>query len=334
VKLTMYLMLILLAANFANVVGDFAGLAAGAEIFGIPRFISVPIAALFVWFIVVKGSYERVEKIFLWACLIYITYIISGILAKPDWGEVVRQTIHPAAKFDSSYVYMAIAVLGTTIAPWMQFYQQSAVRDKHVPIKDYSYSQWDVYIGTAAMAAVSLFIIVSCAATLHKNGISVLTADKAALALAPLAGKYASILFAIGLINAAVFSISIIPLSSSYAICEAFGWESDIDKSFKEAPMFFGIYTLLIVVGAFVILIPGIPLIPIMILSQALNGILLPFVLIMIIKLINDKKLMGKYTNSYIFNVLAWITIISVSALSVTLIVMTIFPALSNIFQK
>ncbi len=323
VKVTVYLMFILFLANFANVIGNFAGIAAGAELFNIPRFVSIPLGALFVWFLVVKGSYERTEKIFLWACLIYLTYIASGLMAKPDWGKIADSTIHPQVSFDRNYIYMVIAIVGSTIAPWMQFFQQSAIRDKQVDEKNYVYVRWDTYIGTIAMAIVSFFIIVACAATLHVQGIKIESAEQAALALAPLAGKYASILFGVGLLNAAIFSTAIIPISTSYAICESFGWESGMGKSFKEAPVFLGIYTFMIVAGSFILMIPGIPLIPIMVLSQALNGILLPFILIIIMKLINDKRLMGKWTNSLVFNILAWITTIVISILSVILIVMT-----------
>jgi NRAMP (natural resistance-associated macrophage protein)-like metal ion transporter len=328
VRITMYLMLVLLAANFANVIGNFAGLAAAAELmFGVPRFVSVPLGAFLAWFLVVKGTYEKVEKIFLWACLIYVTYIISGLLAKPDWGDVGRQIVMPSVKPDLPYIYMVIAIVGTTIAPWMQFFQQSAVRDKHVPLKDYAFVRWDTYVGTIIMAFVTSFIIIACAATLHVKGLKVETAEQAALALAPLAGKYASLLFGIGLLNAAVFATSIIPISTAYSICEAFGWESGIGKSFKEAPVFLGIYTFLIVAGAFVILIPGIPLIPIMVMSQALNGILLPFILIMILVLVNNRKLMGNFVNSRIFNFLAWFTVVIVSILSIILVVMGFMPA-------
>jgi NRAMP (natural resistance-associated macrophage protein)-like metal ion transporter len=328
VKITMYLMLVLLAANFGNVVGNFAGLAAGAEMFGIPRGAAVPIGAFLVWFMVLKGSYERTEKIFLWACLIYLTYIISGIMAKPDWGEVARQAVSPKVKVDFSYVYMITAILGTTIAPWMQFFQQSAIRDKEVDQKNYAYVRWDTYIGTFVMSVVSCFIIIACAATLHTKGIKVETAEQAALALAPLAGKYCSLLFGIGLLNAAVFATAIIPLSSSYAICEAFGWESGMGKSFKEAPVFFGIYTGMIVVGALIISVPGIPLIPIMILSQAFNGILLPFIVIMVLLLVNKKELMGKFVNSKRFNFVAWLAVVLIVALSVFLVVTTLVPSL------
>lgn len=328
VKVTMYLMLVLLAANFANVIGNFAGIAAGAELFGISRALSVPLGAFLVWFLVFRGSYEKVEKIFLWACLIYLTYIISGILAKPDWGQVAHETLMPKVRNDFPYIYMVIAIVGSTIAPWMQFYQQSAIRDKQVDPKDYGYVRWDTYIGTIFMALVSFFIIVACAATLHAKGIRIETAEQAAQALAPLAGKYCSVLFGIGLLNAAIFSTAIIPLSTSYAICEAFGWESGVGKSFREAPMFLGIYTALIVFGALIISIPGIPLIPIMVLSQALNGILLPVILIMLLILINKKRLMGKWTNSALFNILAWVTVVVVILLSLVLIAMTIFPSL------
>lgn len=328
VKPTMYLMLILLAANLANVIGNFAGIAAASELFNIPRAISVPVAAFFVWFLVLKGSYEKVEKIFLWACLIYLTYVISGIMAKPDWGEVAAQTLKPSIETNFPYIYMVIAIVGSTIAPWMQFYQQSAIRDKQVAPKNYSYVKWDTYVGTIFMAIVSFFVIVACAATLHKQGIRIETAKDAALALKPLAGKYCFILFGVGLLNAAIFSTAIIPLSTSYAICEAFGWESGVGKSFKEAPVFMGIYTGLIVLGALIIAIPGVPLIPIMVLSQALNGILLPVILIMVLLLINNKEIMGEWVNSKLFNCLAWLTVVVVMILSLVLIVMTLFPSL------
>jgi len=328
VKATMYLMLVLFAANFANVIGNFAGIAAASELFHIPKAISVPAAAFFVWFLVLKGSYEKVEKIFLWACLIYLTYIFSGIMAGPDWGEVAAQTFKPSIRTDFPYIYMVIAIVGSTIAPWMQFYQQSAIRDKEVSPKNYSFVRWDTYIGTIFMAIVSFFIIVACAATLNKQGIQIETAKDAALALKPLAGKYCFVLFGIGLLNAAIFSTAVIPLSTSYAICEAFGWESGVGKSFREAPVFMGIYTGLVVLGALIILIPGVPLIPIMVLSQALNGILLPVILIMILLLINNKEIMGEWINSKLFNFLAWFTVVVVIILSVVLIVMTLFPSL------
>ncbi len=326
VKITMYLMVVLLVANFANVIGNFAGIAAGAELFGVPRSFSIPVVALFVWFLVLKGSYEKVEKIFLWACLIYLTYIVSGIMAKPDWSDVARQTFMPRIKADFSYIYMVIAIVGSTIAPWMQFFQQSAIRDKQVDSKDYGYVRWDTYVGTIFMAIVSFFIIVACAAAL--KGTKIETAEQAALALRPLAGDYCFTLFGIGLLNAAIFSTSVIPLSTSYAICEAFGWESGVGKSFREAPMFMGIYTGLIVLGALIISIPGIPLIPIMVLSQALNGILLPFILIIVLKLVNNKRLMGSWTNSLAFNTMAWITVVVVIILSIVLLAMTLLPSL------
>ncbi len=323
VKITMYLMMILLFANFTNVIGNFAGLAAGAELlFGIPRYVSVPLGALFVWMVVVKGSYKKVEKIFLWACLIYLTYILSGIMAKPDWGTIGRTLVRPRIETDFEWIYMVIAMMGCSLAPWMQFFQTSAVRDKNIPVKDYIFSRWDTYIGTAFMAIVSFFIMIACAATLHVEGIQIETAEQAAMALKPLAGQYASLLFGIGLMNAAVFSTAIIPISTSYAICEAFGWESGVGKKFGEAPVFLGIYTFMIAFGAFIILIPGIPLIPIMVLSQALNGILLPFILVMILILINNKKLMGNYTNSPIFNFMSWTAVAVVGLLSLILVIM------------
>jgi Mn2+/Fe2+ NRAMP family transporter len=319
-KITIWAMLALLIANLANTVAEFAGIAASMEIFGIYKYISVPITATLIWLLVVKGTYKSVEKIFLVACLVYFTYVISAFMVKPPWVEVIKQTFTPSFEFSPGYINLFIATIGTTIAPWMQFYLQSSVRDKGILAKDYVYEKIDVIGGAIFTDLIAFFIIVACAATLYKVGIKIETAKEAAEALRPLAGNYAEKLFAFGLFNASAFGAVILPLSTAYAITEAFGWESGVDRTFKEAPMFIGIYTALIVVSAIIVLIPKAPLISIMVLSQTLNGILLPFILILMLLLINNKRIMGEHTNSFTFNVIAWTTVIVIIILTVLLL--------------
>lgn len=306
VKATFYVMVALLFANLANTVAEFAGVAAALEIFGVPKYVSIPVAALLVWWLIVYGTYRRAEKVFLVACLFYVSYIISGFLARPPWGEVLTRMVVPEFSWRGEYLAMLIGVVGTTIAPWMQFYLQAAVVEKGVKPSNYRYSYYDVVVGCIVTDVVAIFIIVACAATLYAHHISVQSAQDAALALAPLAGKYCAGLFAFGLFNASLFAASILPLSTAYCVCEGFGWETGIDNKFRDAPQFFGLYTALIVLGSVFILIPGFPLLAVMYLSQVLNGILLPFVLIFILLLINRTDLMGKYVNSRTYNVIAW----------------------------
>jgi Mn2+/Fe2+ NRAMP family transporter len=328
VKLTVLLILVLIVANLGNTMAEFAGVAASMEIFGVNKYIAVPIAAALVWVLVVKGTYSFVEKIFLIASSFYATYVISGLLAHPDWGEVAKKSVVPHITFDPGYIGMVIALVGTTIAPWMQFYIQSAVVEKGVKLSDYKYTKLDVIIGCLVTDLVAFFIIVTCAATIFANGLSVENAQDAALALVPLAGQYSGWLFAFGLFNASVFAASILPLATAYTVCEGMGWDSGIDKTFRDAPQFYTLYTLLIVLGAAIILIPGAPLISIMVMSQVLNGMLLPVILIFMLLLINNKKLMGKYVNSRVYNYLAWGTTIAMTLLTVVLIVTSIFPGL------
>ena len=320
VKITFYLLVALILTNFGNTIAEFAGIAAALEIFGVSKYVSVPLGALFVWMLVVKGTYKSVEKVFLVACLFYVTYIISGFLAKPDWAAVGNSILTPELEFSAGSFAMLVGLVGTTIAPWMQFYLQSAVVEKNVSLKNYKYSRADVISGSFVVNLVALFIIVACAATLSEAGIRIETAKDAALALAPLAGKYASALFAFGLLNASLFAASILPLSTAYVVCEGMGWEQGVDKKFSEAPQFYGLYSLLIFVGAGVVLWPGLPLIPIMFFSQVINGVVLPAILIFMLILINDKKIMGSYVNGRGFNILAWITVIILVSLSVTLL--------------
>jgi NRAMP (natural resistance-associated macrophage protein)-like metal ion transporter len=324
VKITFYTMLALLITNFGNITAEFAGLAASLEIFGISRYVSVPLGAAAVWYLVVRGNYRVVEKVFLFACLVYFSYVISGFMAEPPWGEVLVAMVTPTFHMESSYIFMLMGIIGTTIAPWMQFYQQASIVEKEIHVKDYRYVWWDVVVGCVFAVVVVFFIMVCCAATLHANGILVKSAEDAAVALAPLAGKYASILFAIGLANASLFAASILPLSTAYSICEGMGWEAGVSKDFRDAPEFMALYTGLIIAGAGLILIPGAPLIGIMLVSQVINGILLPFVLIFILLLVNNRELMGEHVNGRLYNGLSWISVIILIVLTLSLLVMTV----------
>jgi NRAMP (natural resistance-associated macrophage protein)-like metal ion transporter len=320
VKITFYLLMALIFTNFGNTIAEFAGIAASLEIFHVSKYVSVPLGALFVWMLVVKGTYKSVEKVFLAACLIYVGYIISGFLADPDWGAVKESVVSPQLDLSPGSLAMLVGLIGTTIAPWMQFYLQSAVVEKNVRLRNYKYSRADVISGSFMVNLVAFFIIVACAATISKAGIRIETAKDAALALTPLAGKYASFLFAIGLLNASLFAASILPLSTAYVVCEGMGWEQGVDKKFSQAPQFYGLYSLLIFLGAGVVLWPNLPLIPIMFISQVINGVVLPVILVFILILINNKKIMGSYTNGRGFNILAWLTVAVLVALSVTLL--------------
>ncbi|MFA5255304.1 MAG: Nramp family divalent metal transporter [Candidatus Omnitrophota bacterium] len=324
VKITFWAMAAFLLSNFTNTISEFSGIAASCEIFGISRYISLPIAAVIIWWIVVKGTYKSVEKIFLFACLFYVAYVATGFLVRPSWKIIAKETISPQFTFDKAYILMLMGIIGTTIAPWMQFYQQSSVVEKGINIKDYKYARLDVIIGGIVVSVVAMFIVISCAATLFKNGVRIETAKDAALALKPLAGKYCSTLFAFGLLNASVFSAMILPLATAYSVCEGLGWETGVDKRMKEAPQFYFLFTALIVLGAGVIMFPQINLVSVMLLSQAANAVFLPFVLIFMLLLINDKRLMGQYRNSKFFNIIAWSTVVIVIALTLALTVTTV----------
>lgn len=308
VKITFWLMVFLLITDLGNTAAEFAGWAASAEILGINKYIAVPVGALFIWLLVVKGSYQMFEKIFLFVCAVYLIYIPSAVMAKPDWAKVAVQTIKPSFHFGSAYIITLIGIIGTTITPWMQFYLQSAVVEKRIPKEQYWASRIDVIAGCIMTDVVAFFIIVACGATLFPAGLKIDSAESAALALAPIAGKYASVLFAIGLANASLFAACILPLATAYYICEGMGWEAGVNKTFKAAPQFMWIYTFLIVVGALIVLVPKAPLIAIMWISQVINGLMLPFVLIFMLSLINRYDLMGEYRNSNTFNRIAWAT--------------------------
>ncbi len=321
VRVTFYIMAALLFANLANTVAEFAGVAAALEIFGVSKYLSIPLAALFVWWLVVYGTYRRVENVFLVACLFYVAYLVSGLLAAPPWGVVLTRMVVPEFTWRADYLVMVVGIVGTTIAPWMQFYLQSAVVEKGVRPADYRYTRYDVIVGCVVAVVVAMFIMVACAATLHEQGIRIQTAQDAALALAPLAGRYCAGLFAFGLFNASLFAASVLPLSTAYYVCEAFGWETGIDRRFREAPQFFGLYTTLIVLGGAFILIPRFPLLLVMYLSQVLNGVLLPFVLIFMLALVNRRDLMGAHVNSRTFNLVAWASCVVMIVLTVLMVV-------------
>ncbi len=320
VKVTFYSMLVLVLANIGNVMAEFSGIAASADLFGINRPVLIVLCAFFVWWLVVKGNYKFVEKVFLGACLFYVAYIISGFITKPDWVAIGHEVIRPRLHFNKIYIVMLVGLIGTTIAPWMQFYQQASVVEKGIKLKDYGYHRLDVIIGAFVVTIVAFFIVVVCGSTLFKHGLSIETAKDAALALKPLAGNYCYLLFAFGLFNASLFAASILPLSTAYSVCEGMGWESGVNKSFRQAPHFYALYTGIIILGAVFILIPRVPLVKVMLFSQVANGILLPFVLIFMLRLINDKRLMGEYVNSRIYNIVAWAMVVIMSLLSLMLL--------------
>jgi NRAMP (natural resistance-associated macrophage protein)-like metal ion transporter len=311
-RITFFMMIGILITNFGNIVTEFIGIATSLELFGLSRFATVPVCCVIVWLIVVKGQYKSVEKVFLAASFFYITYIVAGVLAHPAWKDamVATVTLPKLASFrEQAYLYMVIGVVGTTIAPWMQFYLQSSIVEKGVTKRGYKASQLDVVTGCIFTDIVAWFIIVACAATLYVHGVhDIRFAADAAQALKPLAGDYAYILFAVGLFNASLFAASILPLSTAYTVCEGLGFESGVGQKFSEAPAFYWLYTLLIAAGGAVVLIPGLPLLKIAVLSQVVNGIVLPFVLIFMLLLINKKELMGEYVNTRLFNAVAWLT--------------------------
>jgi Mn2+/Fe2+ NRAMP family transporter len=320
-------MLALVVANLGNTLAEFAGIAQSLEIFGISKYISVPLSAVGVWLLVVRGSAKWVERVFLVACGVYVAYIISGVLAKPDWHEVAVGSLRPSIQATGPWFTMVVTVVGTTIAPWMQFYLQSAVVEKGVRIEDYPLSRLDVIIGCIVTDVVAFFIILACGATIYKAGLHINDAKDAAVALGPLAGKYASALFAFGLFNASLFAASILPLSTAYYVCEAFGWESGIDRRREEAPQFYFLYTALIVLGAGLVLNPGLPLLKLMLLSQTANGVLLPFILVFMLLLAADERLMGRYRNPRWLQTTAWITTAVLILLTVAMVVLTLKDA-------
>lgn len=323
-RITFLMMAALVVTNFFNVMAEFAGVATSLELFNVSKYISVPIAAVVVWLIIVKGNYHLVEKVFLGASLFYVAYIVAGFLAKPNWPTAIVSFVTPPTvgmMRNNEYMYLVVGIIGATIAPWMQFYLQASIVEKGVTAKQFGASRIDVLVGAIFAPIVAGFIIIACAATLHTHGhFDIRDAGDAAAALKPLAGQYAFILFAAGLFNASLFAASILPLSTSYTVCEGLGFESGLDKKFSEAPVFYWLYTILIVAGAGVILLPGFPLLKVTVLSQVLNGILLPFVLLFMLLLVNKRELMGRHVNTRFYNIVAWFTAVAMAVLSLFLI--------------
>jgi NRAMP (natural resistance-associated macrophage protein)-like metal ion transporter len=328
-RMTFFVMLMLLVADLGNTITEFAGLASGMSVVGLSRYIAVPLGAVLVWVLVVKGTYRSVEKIFLVACLFYLAYPLSCFLAHPHWADALKGTVVPYVRLDSNYLYMLIGLVGTTIAPWMQFYLQSAVVEKGVKLREYRLSRWDVIVGCIMTDVIAFFIIAACAATIYASGHrQIKDAGEAAIALQPLAGRAASYLFAFGLCNASLFSASILPLATAYYVCEGMGVESGINKRLREAPAFYALYTTLILIGALaVILLSPDKQIPIALLSQVINGILLPFVLIFMLRLVNREDLMGDYRNNRTFNIIAWVTCVTMIGLTLVWLVSTFLPS-------
>jgi len=323
IRPTIFAMVCLLASNAATSVAEFAGIAAALELFGVTKYISVPIAAIVVWLLVVRGSYRNVEKMLLVLSGVFFAYVVAAFMAKPDWGVVIKATFVPTFIPTAGFVLIVIATIGTTIAPWMQFFVQSNIVDKGTTVKELFYTRVDVIGGAIAANIVAWFIIVTTGTVLFPRGIAASSAEKAAQALAPVAGQYASSLFAIGLFGASLLAAFVLPLTASYAVCEAFGFERGIDRTWAEAPVFNGIYTFVIFFGALFVLIPKAPLISIMVLSQAVNGVLLPFLLIFMMIIINDRRIMGRHVNGRIYNAVGWTTVIVVIGLTVALLGMT-----------
>ncbi|MGH9775495.1 MAG: Nramp family divalent metal transporter [Candidatus Acidiferrales bacterium] len=323
---TFFVMLAALAVDLFNTVAEFAGVAAAMQIFGVNKYVSVPLAAILVWVLVVRGTYRQVEKIFLIACTFYFAYIGSAFLAKPDWLLAAKQTAIPSLQMNAPYLMMLIGLVGTTIAPWQFFYLQAGFVEKRIGAKQYKHARMDVLVGSVSCMVIVFFIIVCTAATLHVHGITNITdAAQAAQALVPLAGKWAAGLFAFGLLNASLFAASILPLSTAHVICEGLGFEAGIDHKVREAPIFYGLYTALIAVGAGIILIPNAPLLKILIFSQVGNGIWLPVVLVFILLLINRRDLMGEHVNGKAFNIVAWTVSIAMIVLTLALVFVSIF---------
>jgi Mn2+/Fe2+ NRAMP family transporter len=328
VRVTFFIFIGLIIADIGNTATEFAGIAGSMQVFGVSKYVSVPLAAVAVWILVVKGSYKTTEKLFLVFSLFLLSYIASAFLAKPDWHEIGSALIHPTVETNFDYISTVIGIIGTTIAPWMQFYMQSAVIEKGLKLEDFKYEIWDVVVGSVITVVVAFFIIVACGATLNKNGIQIEEAKDAALALQPLAGAFASQIFAFGLFIASIFSATILPLATAFYICEAFGFEAGIDKKLKEAPEFFTLFTIIVIVGIAIILIPGAPLIQITLGSQVINGVLLPVVLICMMLMVNNKELMGEYVNNKIKNAIGWVTIVVLIVLTA---ILTFEPIITNI---
>ncbi|SEP46001.1 Nramp family divalent metal transporter [Propionispora vibrioides] len=328
VRWTFFAMAVLLLANIGTTVSEFSGIATSFEILGVNKYVSVPLAACAIWWLVLKTSYEKMEKIFLLLCLTFFSYVFSGFLASPDWQQAARAIVQPEFRLDIDFLLVAVGIIGTTVTPWGQFYIQASVVDKGITAKEYRYTFWDVMIGSFFTGFIALFILVATAATLYVHQVPIESAKDVAWALEPLAGPYAMLLFAGGLLGASMLAAFILPLSTAYAVCEALGFEHRISSSYKEAPVFFGLYTLLIAAGAGIVLWPDVSLYMMMLASQVINGILLPPILIFIILIARDKGIMGRYVNSGLYNVICWLLVLVLILLSVLLLAGTLFPAM------
>ena len=326
VKVTFFIFLGLFAADIGNTATEFAGVAGSMQVFGISKYIAVPLVAFGVWLLVVKGTYKVAERVFLVFSVFMLSYVISALMAHPDWHTIGVSLIRPMISANPDYISMVIGMVGTTIAPWMQFYMQSSVIEKGIKLEEYKYTVWDVIVGCIATVVVAFFIIIACASTLHVKGIKIYEAKDAAMALKPLAGVFASQIFAFGLFIASIFSAAILPIATAFYICEAFGFEAGLDNKLSDAPQFYTIFTTIMIIAVAIILLPNAPLITITLWTQVINGILLPVVLISMISLVNNKEIMGKYTNKPLNNTVGWITIITLIALTVFLVVLSIFP--------
>jgi Mn2+/Fe2+ NRAMP family transporter len=325
VKVTFFIFIGLLIADIGNTTTEFAGVAGSMEVFGISKYISVPIIGFLIWFLVVKGTYKIAERVFLLFSVSLLMYVVSALMGKPHWGEIGHSIVHPELEINTKSLAMIIGIIGTTIAPWMQFYMQSSVIEKGLKMKQYKYTLIDIVVGCIATVVVAFFIMVACASTLHVNGIQINEAKDAALALKPLAGAFASQAFAFGLFIASIFSATILPLATAFYVCEAFGFEAGIDKKWDEAKEFYVLYTGILVLSAAIILLPNAPLILISLWSQVINGMLLPVVLVCMILLVNNKKIMGKYVNKPINNIIGWGAIAVLIGLSAALLVLQLF---------
>jgi Mn2+/Fe2+ NRAMP family transporter len=324
VRTTFFVMVALLLTNLGNVVAEFAGIAAAMELFGISRYVAVPLCAVGVWLLVLRWPYRTVEKVFLFACLFYLAYIICGSMVAPSAGTVARELFRPRLLGDPAYLIMIVGLTGTTIAPWMQFYQQAAVVEKGISLRDYRLSVWDTIIGGIVVTVVAVFIIITCSETLFRFGVRIDTAGDAARALIPLAGQNAGYLFAFGLLAASLFAASILPLSTSYTICEAFGWESGVNRTYRQAPQFYLLYSLLVFGGAITVLFPGLPLVDVMYYSQVVNGLLLPVIVILILRLAGDPQILGERTNGPVYNIVCWTFAALITAISIASVVLSI----------
>ncbi len=323
-RMTVVFMIGLFFANFATTISEFAGIAAASELFGLNRYLTVIFAGFLILVLTIRVNYKLLEKVFLFMCLFYVTYIISGILAHPDWNAVGHALVTPTFSLETSYLVILVGLLGTSITPWMQFYLQSSIVEKGLKLSEYRYARWELILAAILATTISFFILLAAAAILYPQGITIENAAEAAAALEPIAGHFAEVLFALGLFAAAFFGAFILPLSTAYYVCEAFGWESGVNKKFHEAREFYIVIGLLVLPSALVVLIPSIPLVPLMLLSQVINGVLLPILLLIILHLVNNEKVMGEYVNKPAYNVICWIAAFLLIIVTIVMVGMTV----------